>query len=304
MDKVTGGWEDRFTPYTNYIHDLALLPYDENAIPTTDTDGDGVIDFYDEYPDDPNKASTSYTPSIYGWGSYSFEDLWPYKGDYDFNDLVLNYRYTNIANADGMLVETDLHLKIKNIGGSYKNGFGVQLDMDESLIQSVTGYNLTQGVVTLNSKGLEDGQSKPTIIAFDNAWDNTANNGELTLVITYTNPIDPALFTNLNPFIFIDGERGREVHMSNKPPTDLVDKNLLGSAEDNSNQATGVYYKNNNGLPWGIDIIHDFVYPREKQSIDKGYPYFIQWASSGGQDVKDWYKEKDGYRDYNYLVTN
>ncbi len=305
MDKVTGGWEDRFTPYEHYIHDLALLPYDENAIPTTDTDGDGIIDFYDEYPDDPDKAMTSYTPSIFGWGSYSFEDLWPYKGDYDFNDLVLNYRYTNIENADGLLVETDLHLKIKNIGGSYRNGFGIQLEnLDESVIQSVTGYNLTEGIVNLNSKGLEEGQSKPTIIVFDNAWANTINNGEMNIVITYTSPISPDLLNDVNPFIFIDGNRGREIHMSNKQPTDLADRSLLHSAEDVSDSTLNLYYKNKNGLPWGINIIHDFVYPREKQSIDKGYPFFVSWASSDGKNYPDWYKEKTGYRDYNYLVQD
>ena len=90
MDTTTGGWEERYNLSENYIHDLATLPLDETQIEEEDTDNDGIIDFYDEYPDDPDKAYDTYTPSIYGWGTYAFEDLWPNQGDYDFNDLVIN----------------------------------------------------------------------------------------------------------------------------------------------------------------------------------------------------------------------
>jgi LruC domain-containing protein len=302
MDKVTGGWESRST-YNTIIHDLATLPYDESAIPTTDTDGDGIIDFYDEFPDDATKASSSYTPSIYGWGTYAFEDLWPSQGDFDFNDLVVNYRYTNIANADGLVVETKLNYVIKNIGGSFRNGFGIQLNIDKSLIKQVAGYRLSEGLITVDSKGLEINQSKPVIIVFDNAWANDQNR-EIELTITYSEPIDAALIGDYNPFIFIDGEREREVHLSNMPPTDLANLSYFGTFDDNSDFTKQFFYKDKNNLPWAIDIIHDFVYPTEKSEIILGYPHFAQWAESGGVSYTDWYKEIDGYRNYDYLVQD
>ena len=304
MDTGTGAWEERFSPYDFYIHDLATLPYDEAAIPDIDSDGDGITDFYDEYPDDSNKASTTYTPSMFGWGTYGFEDLWPYKGDYDFNDLVVNYRYTNILNSEGLLVETILNFDVKNVGGSYKNGFGIELDMPESLISSVIGYNLTEGIISLDAKGLELNQTKPVIIVFDNAWENYEPNSTLELVIEYTSAIDASNFGNLNPFIFIDKQRGREVHLSNRAPTSLVDQSLLGTGDDNTVVSNSVYYKDSNNLPWAIDIIHDFVFPLEKKEIIQGYPYFSNWAESSGIEYSDWYKDKDGYRNNNYLKTN
>lgn len=302
MDKVTGGWEARST-YNTIIHDLATLPYDEASLPEEDTDGDGIIDFYDEFPEDENKASSSYTPSVYGWGTYAFEDMWPYKADFDFNDLVINYRYTNIANADGLVVETKLNYSIKNIGGSFRNGFGIQIDMDESLIQQVSGYNHTEGLISVNGKGLETNQSKPVIIVFDNAWANSTS-PKLEITITYTQPLNISQINNYNPFIFINKERGREVHCSNMPPTDLANQNLFGTNDDNSNPTNNTYYKDKNNLPWAIDIIHDFAYPTEKVEIILGYPFFAQWAESGGTNYDDWYKEKSGYRNYNYLVQN
>ena len=304
MDKVTGGWQDKFTPYTTYIHDLATLPYDSAAVPSTDTDNDGIIDFYDEYPNNPNVAATTYTPSIYGWGTYAFEDLWPYQGDYDFNDLVINYRYINMENAAGNVVETRMKFKIKNVGGSLRNGFGIQIDMPASKISAVTGSRINGNYVTLGTNGLEVNQSKPVIIPFDNAWDNytgVLENDTLEVVIKYSSAIDPDSIGEFNPFIMIDETRGREVHLSDFPPTDLVNTSLLGTNEDNSIPAQGRYYKNASNLPWGIDIIHDFVVPKEKKEIILGYPKFASWAQSGGTTYSDWYKELPGYRNTTYL---
>jgi len=304
MDTGTGAWQSRFSPYNYYIHDLATLPYDAASIPEVDTDGDGVTDFYDEFPNDPEVAATTYTPSMFGWGSYAFEDLWPYKGDYDFNDLVVNYRYTNVINGAGLLVRTILDFDVKNVGGSYKNGFGLELDMDQSLISSVTGYNLTEGLIQLDNKGLEQNQNKPVIIAFDNAWENYETSSSLELTINYSSPIDPDFFGNLNPFMIINQERGKEVHLSNRTPTSLADISLFGTGNDNSDISNGVYYKDDNNLPWAIDIIHDFVCPKEKTEIILGYPYFVNWAESSGNQYDDWYKDKSGYRNQSYLKSN
>ncbi|NPD46576.1 MULTISPECIES: LruC domain-containing protein [unclassified Lentimicrobium] len=301
MDQITGGWEWRYQDLIVAINDLTYLPLDETQVQETDSDGDGIIDFYDEYPNDGDKAYNVYTPSIYGWGSYAFEDLWPYQGDYDFNDLIINYRVINIANSNDEIVETEFHLQIKNVGGSFHNGFGIELGMEESLIESFSTSLLTEGIVTLNAKGLEVGQAKPVIIPFDDAWDQV-NSGEMVFILSYNNPIQPEQFGNLNPFIFINGERGREVHFADFPPTSLVNTDYFGTADDDSSPNTNRYYKNTTNLPWGIDIIHDFIYLQEKEAIINGYNKFANWAESGGIDYPDWYKNQDGYRNDQYLV--
>lgn len=301
MDQVTGGWEYRYQNMITTINDLTFLPLDENDVQELDTDGDGVIDFYDEYPNDANKAYNSYTPSIYGWGTYAFEDLWPYQGDYDFNDMVINYRIVNIANANDEIVETQFLLKVKNVGGSFHNGFGIELDMDESLIESFIGARLTEGIVVNNSKGLESNQQKPVIIPFDDAWDQV-NQGEMQFTLHYLNPILVGEFGELNPFIFVNGDRGREVHLADYSPTSLMNTSLFGTADDDSDPDSDRYYRNLTNLPWAINIIHDFVYLQEKQPIIYGYNRFAEWAESGGQQYPDWYKNQDGYRNDQFLV--
>ena len=69
-----------------------------------DTDNDGVIDSQDDYPNDPTAAYSIHTPSDTGWASLAFEDLWPSRGDYDFNDLVIDYRFTEVLNKKNKIV--------------------------------------------------------------------------------------------------------------------------------------------------------------------------------------------------------
>lgn len=296
MDKETGAFEERFEPYDVQINDLTTLPYRLEDVPDTDSDGDGIIDQYDLYPNDGERASNEYTPSIFGNGTYAFEDLWPDKGDYDFNDLVINYKYIDVRNAADLAIETKIQLSIKHIGAGYRNGFGIELDIPESSIESVSGYSHSTGLITLNSKNLEANQSKPVIVAFDDV--NTDGIGsEIEILITYTEPIALTNLGNVNPFIIINQERGREVHLSNKPPTSLGGL-YLGTADDNS--GNGVYYQSQDNLPWAIDIVHDFAFPSEKVEITQGYQLFSSWVESGGEVDQDWYKEHNRSSQYLY----
>ncbi len=72
--------------------------------PVADVDGDGIPDDQDDYPNDPLRAFDNYFPAA-GFGSLAFEDLWPGKGDYDFNDVVVDYRFQTVTNALNQVVE-------------------------------------------------------------------------------------------------------------------------------------------------------------------------------------------------------
>lgn len=301
MDKVTGGWEYRFDPYEIAINDLTTLPLDVALIPEEDDDGDGIINFYDEYPEDADKAYDTYTPSIYGVGSLAYEDLWPGKGDYDFNDLVVNYQFITVANSSDLIVEIQCNFTVRHIGGSYKNGFGFIIPINQELIENVSGYNLTTGNISVDGKGLETDQEQTVIIVFDDAFAN--QDQELSIVIDLVEPINPELpgVPPYNPFIFRSENRGHEIHLPDQGPSDLVDALLFGTVEDNSNPGTGRYYKTTTNLPWAIHVIHNFRFPLEKQQINKGYMKFNEWAESSGTAYTDWYKDNPGYRDESFL---
>jgi LruC domain-containing protein len=104
-----------------------------------DTDGDGVKDGQDEFPVDPLLSSSRYFPGASTWGTLGYEDLWPAKGDYDFNDLLVKHRSREILNSAGKVQKLQLTYRLDARGGLFHSGFAVQLaGIPLSNIASVT----------------------------------------------------------------------------------------------------------------------------------------------------------------------
>lgn len=282
-----------------------------------DADNDGIYDSFDDYPDDPNLAFNNYYASSNLFGTIAFEDLWPAKGDYDFNDLVVDYNFNRISNAANKVVNLQAKFVVRAIGASYQNGFGFTIEgLNPSLIESVTGTSYTEGYIQNNANGTEAGQSSATIIVFDNAWQHGQANTErnaafiipdtLTVNIKLSTPMDADVFgiAPFNPFIIVNKERGKEVHLPNYAPSDLADSSYFGQAYDDTNHGIGKYYKTAENLPWALNFPSRFEYPVERESINSGHLQFIPWVLSNGQDYKNWYKNETGYRNENNIYQN
>ena len=310
-----------FYATTNPI--TAINPDDyQKVIKVKDTDNDGVTDENDDYPNDPSRAHNNYYPAKNLNGTLAFEDLWPSKGDYDFNDLVVDYNYNQITNAKNEVVSVDAKYTLRAVGASYSNGFGIQFNTTPDNIVSVTGQKFTENILSLNSNGTEKNQSKAVIMVFDNAQTVLKHTGSAagtntTVGQTYVNPVTFNISFNLktpvasstfgsapfNPFIFIDGNRGREVHLSKESPTDLADLKLFGTYDDDTNLNIKNYYMSNKYFPWAINIPVQFTYPVEKENISNAYLMFSKWATSKGTLYTDWYLDKPGYRDVTKLYV-
>ena len=177
----------------------------------------------------------------------------------------------------------------------------------------------------LNTNGTEQGQNKPTIIVFDNAFDVLQYPGSgygintipgityvspvtITIHITYTPNTYTAAdldITHFNPFIIVNKERGKEVHLPDYAPTALVNPAYFGTGDDKSNPSQGKYYKTANNLPWALNLSSTFSYPIEKAEITKAYLHFIDWVLNNGTLYTDWYTNTAaGYRDNNYIYSS
>ena len=301
------------TPFTAVKTDK-LKPIDT----PTDTDGDGVKDLLDEYPNDASKAFNNYYPSKNNTGTLAFEDLWPSKGDYDFNDLVVDYNFNQVTNADNKVVEVNAALTVRAIGASLKNAFSLQFNTTPGNIKSVTGQILNNGVFALNANGTEQKQSKAVIPIFDDPFKLLNANAAITntyvggaysapktmnIKIELITPVSLIDFGTApyNPFIVAGGIRGKEIHLPASAPTDLADKSKFGTGDDDSNLASQKYYMSDNYLPWAINIPVQFAYPAEQQDITKAFLLFNKWAESKGTQYMDWYVDKAGYRDTSKL---
>jgi len=268
------------------------------AVQITDTDGDGVADNLDDYPADPAKAYNNYSSTL--GSTVAFEDQWPKKGDFDLNDLVMAYKYNVVTNAQNIVVQVIGYYTLQATGGTIGSAFGVEFPIPASSVSGLTGATL------------EAGQSNAVVILFPDMRGQTQNwntiagitpAAPLTYTVTFNVTNGPALSTfgtDYNPFIYnMVGTSRHEIHLAGKMPTDLADKTLFGTGDDNTNVAAGTYYLTKTNLPYAIELpTATFSYPSEGSDITLAYLHFADWAQSGGILFTDWYSNTAaGYRD-------
>jgi LruC domain-containing protein len=307
MDTVTGGWQYVYgtnagnnTDLGRTINDLTTFRvYTESAV-ETDTDGDGILDQDDAFPENPDIAFEMYTPSKYGKGTLAFEDLWPSAGDYDFNDVALSYQAIVYLNAQNLAVEMDFNCYIKSNNAGLTNGIGFEIEnLIPSQIQSVNGSVLVHDYISLDANGTESNQDKAVIILTDDS-DYLLNDTNISIAFNQPLTTEQLGAVPFNPFIIVDMNREKEIHLPYGNTTALGNNiaNISGLNSD-----TDGNYISDSGFPWAISIIHDFKVPKERIRISEAYNFFNDWAISGGALHKDWYKDNPGNRNPDKLAN-
>jgi len=281
------------------INDLGILRYGSTLGP--DTDGDGVLDSQDDYPNDPERAFNNYYPGDGLWATLAFEDLWPSKGDYDFNDMVIGYNFNQVTNANNEVVDVKAKFRARHNGAGLHNGFAFQIPTDQTNIASVTSNYQPIGNIATNGNGTESGQTLANIVVFEDT--QSALGKDIEMTIHFGIPKDAATLGTppYNPYLIKDGDVNVEVHLPGMAPTALADQQLFGTADDSSVPSSGRFYKTSNNLPWAINIVYKFKWMKEKQEITTGYLHFGDWAESDGAQYADWYKDLPGYRNDSFL---
>ena len=307
------------TPISS-INSTGVPPIDSNV----DTDGDGVPDAYDAFPTDPTRAYINYYPSSNTYGYVAYEDNFPQKGDYDMNDLVVQYQYEIISNAQNNIVEFYANYSPVAAGAVYKNGFGVQFPFASSLVSKVTGEQLKNNYITLAANGTEAKQTNAVIIPFDSYTDliNNSNGADYintksslpfvtgntaNIYMSFTSPLTPAQFGNppFDMFAISNMRRGYEIHLPNNAPTALANMSLFGTQDDGSVPSQGIYYVSYDNWPWAMNFTQPFSYPLEGENVSQAYLHFLDWAGSGGTLFTDWYSNTgSGYRNNSNIYSH
>ncbi|MCJ8350437.1 LruC domain-containing protein [Moritella sp.] len=271
---------------------------------STDCDGDGVDDVYDDYPTDPERAFNNYDPE----GTLAYEDLWPDKGDYDFNDFVLYHTFNKITNGAGNIKEIEMVGSAVARGASYPNAFAISLPGTEAA-------NIESSTVTIDGSASalvpETGHTgEAVMVLIGNVFDvlpaggfpyyNTQDGDErpfisLAFNAVFETPVTVAALGDApyNAFIYRVGERGKEIHLMDKMPSDLADLSLLGTADDASDAGSSTYYQTATGHPWALLLPSTWSHPFEYVDILIAYPQLQVWAESGGVTNPTWYNFPD-----------
>ena len=300
----------------------------------TDSDGDGIFDQDDAYPNNPEVAFEYFTPSKDGVGTIAFEDSWPSTGDYDFNDVAFHYRTTVFLNADNLAVGFDFMYQVISNRAGNMNGIGFEIEgIAPDKIKSVSGASFRYNFISRNANGTEANQENAVIILTDavrflrkvdypngpRGWTHLGYNiyfPAITVSVKFNKPLSTADLgvAPFNPFLirtpyhegdhanpnYPDYKRNHEIHLPNRKPTSLgISSEGTGY---NSNEDRDSNYISKSGYPWAISIIEEtgnsdsFRLPRDTKNITEVYNFFSIWAESGGNEFKNWYTNAPGNR--------
>ena len=255
-------------------------------IEEVDSDGDGIPDEEDDYPEDADRATVLRYPRE---GNYTvaFEDLYPRQGDADFNDYVLRVNYEEDLNANGDVVRIRGNYEHVARGAGYKHTLRLTLPGVTDAHLNLTRFDRTDGSIAYNFEGtIADftgiemmPRSDTTITGSNTGSGGTYRAGDRAqFEVVLGHPAQRAQLGALPYDLHLHVlDTGHDIH-------------FLGRyfKADGTDQ-----YLDSSGFPWALMVPGDWRWPYERQNIHAGYEFFDDWYQTGGLEANDWYDTFD-----------
>ncbi len=254
----------------------------------------------------PSGLSWLYYPSAQSYFLVSYEDLFPQRGDYDFNDLVVAYQVavgvgesgavrriqgTGFLLARGAAYNHDWHLRIPlpdHASGraslslfapgaetplpGYPRNVEVAGDIDLTLAESILNIFFDGGSTYVNTFAEQAVVPGPR---FEFAVDLDSPIAR--------NAIGAAPF---DPYIYVY-ETGYEVHLVDQKP-------VLSYSSNSANGHTE--FRDAQGFPFAMLFPDDWQPPLAAIDIGLAYPNFLDFIQSRGATAMDWYRQPQAER--------
>lgn len=297
---------------SNYLFGLAIIgaaslivsPSAMAQQSNIDSDGDNIVDSMDVEPCNAQVSARVFAPADRVYGMLMFEDMWPNKGDFDFNDAVIAYNQTLRYNSVGMLTGLHMELSVLAVGARLQSGLALRLPGVPA--SNIAGVNssVTGGVANVL---LDPTKVDATFVITDDLhqlygvgggvrpWINTDSSLPRTAYADITIDVDFAQGSNVSPglapfdvYIF-DKVAGTEVHRPEYQGTADMDASLYGTADDGSTATRAFVTKA--GVPFALVLPEMANYPAEGMSIDSLYPNIVQFGASSGLQAADYYRQ-------------
>lgn len=299
------------------VMDLRLLPA------VQDSDGDGVVNMLDAYPNDPTRAYIVRYPadSRVGFYTLAFEDHYEGKehavgvesdgegGDHsseiDFNDYVARVNGEADLNAAGKLVR--IRLNAAHVAGGVcehdEHEHGDREHDDEC--RDEKGFFLDLKLPIGGKYTLQRKDESGKVVSVTEGK-NVAN-GDFELLPSSTTTI--AQSNTLRTQQFRPGMAASVEFILDSPiaadsvefPYDLFVSHKKGKRQihlpgrvfdENGNDL----YEASNGFRWALFVPGSWKWPFEKENVHNGYVEFAPWYHSFEKEKKEWYKHADDQR--------
>jgi LruC domain-containing protein len=248
---------------------------------------------FTELPQVSQKRATTH-------GVYAFEDMWPSRGDYDMNDVLVDCKHEMVFSGGKIKSET-YSLKTYQNFVKLKTGLAVKLKTNVAP-QSIDLKRINPGrdVATTATTFVKDGD-------YYYVTDDITKQLGTTYIfkITYSSAQDISNLATIEPFIYRSEDDGKqwEVHLPYHEPTGKMNMSYFGTDDDRSNTSSGAYYVREGNYPFAFYLANakaenfeDNILLRANESkpIDTFFPEFVEWSTSKGVINADWYLHPAG----------
>ncbi|MBP5339690.1 MAG: LruC domain-containing protein [Prevotella sp.] len=239
-------------------------------------------------------------------GVYAFEDLWPEKGDYDMNDIVVDFKHEKTMSKQ----KSEKEFKL------YKETFYLTTYQNYVTLKSGLAVRLNTPVTpsTISMKKIAKGSNEAVEANF--VKDRDTNSGQDVYCLTddvkaelgttyileleYATGQTQSNLATVQPFIYRNEPEGKtwEVHVPFEAPTFRMNLSYFGTHDDASSVKDAKYFVRDGNYPFAFFLygakIESFINTilersNESKAIDVFYPGFLNWSLSGGQTDADWY---------------
>lgn len=251
-----------------------------------DTDGDGVPDIYDAFPNDPDSAFVQNVPAE-GVLTVAFEDLFGRSnaGDADYNDFIGEYSVQEILNADNYVtsIRVDATARVKLAG--YNHRFGIRIDDFDGEADLTRTYVDRFGIERSEFLGGVTAPVEVELFEYSATAVGKSAWFELEFADAQRTPESSRVLSAppYNPWVIVRNT-GHDIHLIDREPlTEL----LISMNPDDR-------FVDGDGFPWALLVPTDWEHPAEGARIDsvEWYPRFTDWRLSEGEDHTDWYNFK------------
>lgn len=227
-------------------------------------------------PTDPEPGQADFKVS----GTVSFEDIWPKGGDYDLNDVIIEYeRKISFGENNKVTKVVETFKPVHPKGSALQNNF------------FACQYK-TPGTITLPSGVILESATNSIVIS-ESALGISGKTYVVERNLAGKGLSQDDVIADFNPYIIT-----KEYVTTNRVEVHLPLKDMTSAANSDLMTKENAYYIGEGGkYPFAIDIpITGFKPATETIRIDKDgeYPDFKSWAESKGITNKDWYNTGKG----------
>ena len=311
--KVPAGFENKKSPY-QYPNPDGDSRSAKFAYKTVDGGKYAIVSFEDACNDEDYddvifalKPIDSFNPlpkieskRVVTEGVYAFEDLWPAQGDYDMNDVVVDFKH------EREMTRNNTNENFKTIYQTF------YLTTYQNYVTLVSGLalklNTKKKPTSIVMKKIASGSDDEETVTFENDGsiyyltnDVKAELGTTYILeLFYKDGVGKDDLASVDPFIFRKeaNDQEWEVHIPYAAPTAKMDFSYFGKGDDASKVSDNIFFVRSGNYPFAfylagvnIDAFKDTILLRANESkmIDKLYPDFLDWSLSKGTEKEQWY---------------